>query len=246
MTRVGVFGANGRMGAEVCRAVQRADGLQLVAAVDVGDPHEEARRAQVIVDFTHPDSVMENIKWCLDNGIHVVVGTTGFNDERYETIRQWLGDDPKVGVLVAANFSIGAVMMMHFARLAAPMFAGVEVIELHHAGKVDAPSGTATATARIISEARAAKNCDPIPDATTQDEGGARGAEVDGVRVHSVRLPGLVAHQEVLFGGSGETLTIRHDSMDRVSFMPGVLAAVRWIGDHPGLALGIDELLGLT
>ncbi|HNV11471.1 MAG TPA: 4-hydroxy-tetrahydrodipicolinate reductase [Propionibacteriaceae bacterium] len=246
MIRVGVFGANGRMGAEVCRAVQRADGMQLVAAVDVGDPHEEARRAQVIVDFTHPDSVMANIKWCIDNGIHAVVGTTGFNEERYEQISTWLADAPQVGVLVAANFSIGAVMMMHFSRVAAPMFASAEVIELHHPAKADAPSGTATATAKVIAEARAAKGCGPMPDATTQDEGGARGADVDGVRVHSVRLTGLVAHQEVLFGGSGETLTIRHDSMDRVSFMPGVLAAVRWIGEHPGLTQGIDELLGLT
>ena len=245
MIRVGVFGANGRMGAEVCRAVQRTEGLQLRAAVDAGDPHDEAEGCDVIVDFTHPDAVMENLKWCIDRGIHTVVGTTGFTDERLDQLREWLAAKLEVGCLVASNFSIGAVLMMHFSELAAAYYPSVEVVELHHPEKADAPSGTAGSTVARIAAAREQAGLDEVPDATVHDPDGARGAVVQGIHVHSVRLQGLVAHQEVLFGGAGETLTIRHDSLDRASFMPGVMKAVQDVGQHPGLSLGIERLLGI-
>jgi 4-hydroxy-tetrahydrodipicolinate reductase len=245
MTKVGVFGSRGRMGAEVCRAVESAPDLELVAAIDLGDDRATAEAAQVVVDFTHPDAVMDNITWCIDHGIHAVVGTTGFTDERLDQLRTALVDRDGVGVLVAPNFSIGAVLMMHFAEQAAAFYESAEIIELHHPGKADAPSGTAANTARRIAAARNAADLAPPPDATVQELAGARGAKVDGIRVHGVRLSGLVAHQEVLFGGEGETLTIRHDSLDRVSFMPGVLAAVRAIGTRPGLTVGIEPLLGI-
>ncbi|MBK8446618.1 MAG: 4-hydroxy-tetrahydrodipicolinate reductase [Micropruina sp.] len=242
--KVAVFGARGRMGAEVVRAVEAAAGLELVAAVDVGDDRTPVEQAEVVVDFTHPDAVMGNIAWCLERGIAVVVGTTGFTDERLATIRQQ-AEQAGVGVLVAANFSIGAVLMMHFSEQAARFFESVEVIELHHPNKADAPSGTSAATAGRIAAARAEAGLGPVPDATTSSLPGARGAEVGGVHVHSVRLRGLIAHQEVLFGGEGETLTIRHDSLDRVSFMPGVIAGVRAVRGRPGLTVGIDSILGL-
>ncbi len=246
MVRVAVFGANGRMGAEVCRAVEAADDLELVAAVDAGDPRDEVEaKAQVVVDFTTPDVVIENIAWCLERGIHVVVGTSGFTPERLDRVRELVALANPTGVLIASNFSIGAVLMMKFAQLAAPFFESAEIVELHHPNKLDAPSGTARTTAEQIAAARAAAGLAAVPDATTDDPDGARGAVVDGIHVHGVRLRGLVAHQEVLFGATGETLTIRHDSFDRVSFMPGVLTAVRAVGDRPGLTLGIDGLLGL-
>lgn len=240
---VGVLGAKGRMGSEVCRAVSAADDLTLVAGLDVGDDRSPLSSADVVVDFTTPDAVMDNVKWCLDNDRHVVVGTTGFDDDRISTLRTWIIDKPDLGVLVAPNFGIGAVLMMRFAELAAPHFDSVEIVELHHAGKVDAPSGTARRTAQLVARARAGQ---ASPDATTQSLDGARGADVDGVRIHAVRLAGLVAHQEVLLGGHGETLTVRHDSLSRESFMPGVLLAVRWVVGHPGLTLGIEEALGLA
>jgi len=243
--RVGVFGARGRMGAEVCRAVEAADGLELVAAVDAGDDRAPLAACEVVVDFTHPDAVMDNLTWCLDHDIHAVVGTTGFTDERLDALRGQLAEHPGVGVIVAANFSIGAILMMHFAEQAAAFYESVEIIELHHPNKADAPSGTAATTARRIGAARAAANLAAPPDATVQELPGARGATVDGIRVHGVRLRGLVAHQEVLFGADGETLTLRHDSLDRASFMPGVLAAVRAVGTRPGLTEGIESLLGL-
>jgi 4-hydroxy-tetrahydrodipicolinate reductase len=245
MTRVGVFGARGRMGAEVCRAVESARDLELVAAIDLGDDREAAEGAEVIVDFTHPDAVMDNISWCIDRGIDTVVGTTGFTEERLDQLRKSLAEHDGVGVLVAPNFSIGAVLMMRFAEQAAPFYESAEVIELHHPGKADAPSGTAANTARKIAAARTAAALAEPPDATVQELPGARGAEVAGIRVHGVRLRGLVAHQEVLFGADGETLTIRHDSLDRVSFMPGVLAAIRAIGTRPGLTVGIEAILGI-
>jgi 4-hydroxy-tetrahydrodipicolinate reductase len=238
---VGVLGARGRMGSEVCRAVETADDLELVAAVDVGDDREPLRQAQVVVDFTTPGAVMDNLKWCIDAGVHVVVGTTGFDDERLGQVRSWL-DGTSVGVLIAPNFGIGAVLMMRFAATAAPYFDSVEIIELHHPNKVDAPSGTARRTAELIADARHGQ---VSPDATTDETDGARGANVAGVRVHAVRLAGLVAHQEVLLGGHGETLTIRHDSLARESFMPGVLLGVHWVIDHPGLDVGIEVALGL-
>jgi 4-hydroxy-tetrahydrodipicolinate reductase len=233
------------MGAEVCRAVETADGLNLVAAVDAGDDRTSVETAEVVVDFTHPDAVMDNLEWCIDRGIHAVVGTTGFTDERLDALRSKLAAHPGVGVLVAANFSIGAVLMMHFAAQAAAFYESVEIIELHHPNKADAPSGTAAATARRIAAARTAAELPPPPDATAQERPGARGADVDGIRVHGVRLRGLVAHQEVLFGAEGETLTIRHDSLDRASFMPGVIAGVRAVGSRPGLTVGIESVLGI-
>jgi 4-hydroxy-tetrahydrodipicolinate reductase len=245
MTKVGVFGARGRMGAEVCRAVESAADLELVAAIDLGDDRAPAEAAEVIVDFTHPDAVMDNISWCIDHGIHTVVGTTGFTDERLEQIRQTLAKHDGVGVLVAPNFSIGAVLMMRFAEQAAPFYESVEVIELHHPGKADAPSGTAANTAHRIAAARTSAALAAPPDATVQELPGARGAQVDGIRIHGVRLRGLVAHQEVLFGAEGETLTIRHDSLDRVSFIPGVIAAVRAISSRPGLTVGIEPVIGI-
>jgi 4-hydroxy-tetrahydrodipicolinate reductase len=243
--RVAVFGARGRMGAEVCRAVEAADGLELVAGVDVGDDRAEAATAEVVVDFTHPDAVLENLAWCIEHDVHVVVGTTGFDETKFEQVRGWLRPHPEVGVVIAANFSIGAVLMMQFAEQAARFYESVEVIELHHPDKVDAPSGTAASTARRVAAARGEAGLSVAPDATAQQLPGARGASVDDVRVHSVRLRGLVAHQEVLFGAVGETLTVRHDSFDRVSFMPGVIAAVRAVPERPGLTVGIEAVLGI-
>ena len=242
---VAVFGARGRMGAEVCRAVEAAEGLSLVSALDLGDDRTPAASAAVVVDFTHPDAVMDNLAWCIDNGVHAVVGTTGFTDERLDALRARLAGRPEVGVLVAANFSIGAVLMMHFAAQAAAFYESAEIIELHHPGKADAPSGTAAATARRIAATRAEAQLAPPPDATMHEVPGARGASVDGIRVHGVRLRGLVAHQEVLFGAEGEILTLRHDSLDRASFMPGVVAAVRAVGERPGLTVGIESILGI-
>ena len=245
MTQVVVWGARGRMGAEVCRAVDAADDLTLVAAIDVGDDREAAGGAEVAVDFTHPDVVLDNLAWCIERGIHAVVGTTGFTEAKLDRVRELLGGHPEVGVLVASNFSIGAVLMMHFAEQAAAFYESVEIIELHHPDKVDAPSGTANTTAGKIAAARRAAELPSPPDATLQEVAGARGAEVEGIRVHSVRLRGLVAHQEVQFGAAGETLTIRHDSFDRASFMPGVLAGVRAVASRPGLTLGIEDVLGI-
>jgi 4-hydroxy-tetrahydrodipicolinate reductase len=248
MIKVGVLGALGRVGQEVCRAVDDADDLELVARVDRDDPIERLADAgsEVVVDFTHPDVVMDNLSYCIRNGLHAVVGTTGFDDHRLDVLRSELEVAPRCGVLIAPNFSVGAVLMMRFATEAARFFESVEVVELHHPGKADAPSGTARRTAELIAAARAEAGKDAMPDATSQEIDGARGAKVHGIPVHAVRLRGLVAHQEVLFGAAGETLTIRHDSLDRVSFMPGVLTAVRRIGRHPGLTVGLEPFLGLA
>ncbi|MGH3978803.1 MAG: 4-hydroxy-tetrahydrodipicolinate reductase [Pseudonocardiaceae bacterium] len=245
--RVGVLGARGRMGTEVCRAVDAADDMELVAMVDTGDWmfNVADAGAEVVVDFTHPDVVLDNVRFCVDQGIHAVVGTTGFDAERLATVREWLQPKPELGVLVAPNFAIGAVLSMRFAVLAARFYESVEVVELHHPRKADAPSGTAQRTAELIATARAEAGMQPPPDATTAGRDGARGTDVHGVRVHSVRLSGLVAHQEVLLGTAGETLTIRHDSLDRSSFMPGVLLAVRSVLDRPGLTIGLEPLLDL-
>ncbi|CAL8975694.1 4-hydroxy-tetrahydrodipicolinate reductase [Tessaracoccus sp. O5.2] len=242
--RVGVFGASGKMGTEVVRAVERADGMTIVGGCDLGEPREQVGRAQVVVDFTHPDAVMDNIAWCLERGIHMVIGTTGFTDEKLDRVRDLCAAHPEAGVLIASNFSIGAVLMMRFAATAAPFYPSVEIVELHHPNKADAPSGTSATTARRIGAARAAAQMPPVPDSTVHDDG-ARGAVVDGVHIHGVRLQGLVAHQEVLLGAPGETLTIRHDSFDRASFMPGVVAGIRYIVDHPGLTLEMESVLGL-
>ncbi|WP_316670334.1 4-hydroxy-tetrahydrodipicolinate reductase [uncultured Propionibacterium sp.] len=245
MIRVGVFGARGRMGSTVCEAVEGASDMELVARIDVGDDRAPAQDAQVMVDFTRPAAVMDDIEWCIDRGVNAVVGTTGFDDGRLAQVRSWLGGAPGVGVLIASNFSIGAVLMMAFAEKAAPFFDSAEIIELHHPRKLDAPSGTAASTAKRVAAARRAAGRAPMPDATQTALDGARGARVDDVPVHSVRLQGLVAHQEVLLGTAGETLTIRDDSYDRASFMPGVLAGVRAVVTRPGLTMGMDEILGL-
>jgi 4-hydroxy-tetrahydrodipicolinate reductase len=244
--RVGVLGSAGRMGSEVVRAVQAADDLELAAAVDVDDDRGPLQAAEVVVDFTRPDSVVDNVAWCLDRGLSVVVGTTGIDDQRQAAIEESLRDKPSLGVVVAPNFGIAAVLMMRMAAIAAPHFDAVEIVELHHPQKVDAPSGTARRTAALVAAARRAAGLEPAgPDATSEALEGARGARVDGVPVHAVRLTGLVAHQEVLLGGPGETLTIRHDSYDRASFMPGVLLAVRAVLDRPGLTVGLEQLLDL-
>jgi 4-hydroxy-tetrahydrodipicolinate reductase len=244
--RVGVLGAKGKVGAAMVAGVDSAEYVTFTTGVDAGDPLVglTETNTEVVIDFTHPSVVMDNLKFCIDNGIHAVVGTTGFTDERLDQVRRWVADKPDACVLIAPNFAIGAVLSMHFAAQAARFFESVEVIELHHPYKADAPSGTAVRTAKLIAEAR--KELPPNPDATSTGFDGARGADVDGVPVHSVRLAGLVAHQEVLFGTQGETLTIRHDSIDRTSFVPGVLLAVRRIREFPGLTVGIEPLLDLS
>jgi 4-hydroxy-tetrahydrodipicolinate reductase len=245
--RIGVLGARGKVGAEVCKAVEAAEDMELVAAVDADDPIDDLVRngAEAVVDFTHPDVVMDNLEFCIDHGIHAVVGTTGFDDARLDQLRGWLSGAPQTGVLIAPNFSIGAILMMRFAAEAAPFYESVEIVELHHPDKADAPSGTATRTAKLVAEARRRAGSGPIPDATSSGLEGARGADVEGIRVHGLRIRGLVAHQEVILGGIGETLTIRHDSLDRVSFTPGVLLGLRRIGSAPGLTVGLEEFMGL-
>jgi len=244
--RVGVLGAKGKVGATMVQAVEAAQDLTFTAGVDAGDPLSmfADRHTEVVIDFTHPDVVMDNLKFLIDNGIHAVVGTTGFTDERLSQVEAWLEESRTTAVLIAPNFAIGAVLSMHFAKQAARFFESAEIIELHHPQKADAPSGTAARTARLIADAR--KGLPPNPDATSTGIDGARGADVDGIPVHSVRLAGLVAHQEVLFGTQGETLTIRHDSLDRTSFVPGVLLAVRTVREHPGLTVGLESILDLA
>jgi len=244
MSRVAVIGALGRMGTAAAGAVEAADDLELVARVDADDDLAALTEAgaEVAVDFTHPGVVMDTVRWCIEHGVHVVVGTSGFTQQRLDQVSTWL-DGTQVGVLVVPNFSVGAVLMMRFAAEAARFFESVEIVELHHPDKADAPSGTATRTAQLVAAARSSAGCDPIPDATVTDPEGARGARVDGIPVHSVRARGLVAHQEVVLGAVGETLTIRHDSLDRSSFMPGVLTAVRAVSGRPGLTVGLEHVL---
>jgi len=245
-----VLGARGKVGREVVSAVEAAADLELVARVDTG-PDDDALEglpatgAEVVVDFTHPDVVMDSLELCVRHGISAVVGTTGFDADRLDRVRGWL-QGSRTGVLVAPNFSIGAVLMMRFAAEAAGFYESVEIVELHHPDKADAPSGTARRTASLVAAARREAGAGPVPDATSTGLDGARGADVEGVRVHAVRARGLVAHQEVILGGAGETLTIRHDSLDRVSFVPGVLLGVRRVRDTPGLTVGLEGLLGLT
>jgi 4-hydroxy-tetrahydrodipicolinate reductase len=243
--RVAVVGASGRMGGEVIRAVDTTDDLELVAALGSSDPLSQIvdARADVVVDFTVPTAVMGTLEFVVAHGVSAVVGTTGFDDDRLATLRGWLSEAPSVGVVVAPNFGIGAVLMMRFAEQAARFFESVEIVELHHPGKADAPSGTARRTAGLVAAARAAAELPSAPDATRDALPGARGATVDDIPVHSVRLRGLVAHQEVLLGSLGETLTLRHDSYDRASFMPGVLLAIRRVRERPGLTVGLDALL---
>ena len=246
--KVAVLGAKGRMGSEACKAVIEAPDLDLVAAIDLGDSLEElvAKGAHVVIDFTHPDSFMNNLEFAIKNGISVVVGTTGFDEKKLSQIRGWLSSSPKTGVLVAPNFGVGAVLMMQFAAKASKYFESVEIVELHHPNKADAPSGTAARTAELINEARASVKKEAMPDATTSSLDGARGAKIGDVHIHSVRLRGLVAHQEVILGDLGETLTIRHDSIDRSGFMPGVLLGVRKVISPPGLTFGLEHFMDLN
>ena len=233
------------MGAAVVEAVLAEPGMELAAAIDIGDSPDElvAQSCDVVIDFTTPDAVMGNLEFAIGAGMHCVVGTTGFDDDRLARVKEWTAGHPDVGVLIAPNFSIGAVVMMHLSALAARYFESVEIVELHHPDKVDAPSGTAAHTAAAIAHARA--DLPPAPDATLSQLDGARGARVDDIPVHSIRLRGLVAHQEVLFGGPGETLSIRHDSLDRGCFMPGVILAARRVGEHPGVTVGLADYLDL-
>ena len=245
MIKVGVLGARGRMGAEVIAAVEVAADCQLVAALDLGDSLDQliSSGAQVVVDFTTPDSVMANLEFLISHKIHAVVGTTGFDDARMAKLKSLSTAHPEVGVLIAPNFAIGAVLMMEFAAKAAKYFESAEIIELHHPNKVDAPSGTASRTAGLISAARKEAQLPAMPDATSTSLDGARGALVGDGPVHSVRLRGLVAHQEVLFGGLGETLSIRHDSLDRAGFMPGVLLGIRSVISRPGITFGLEHFM---
>jgi 4-hydroxy-tetrahydrodipicolinate reductase len=247
MIKVGVLGANGKMGTQTVATITAAADLELVAALDLGDSIETLKKsgAEVVVDFTHPDSVMANLEYAINNGINVVVGTTGFDSAKLAKVKELLANNPKVGALIAPNFGLGAVLMMQFAAQAAKHFESVEIIELHHPNKADAPSGTATRTAELITDARKVANRPPMPDATTSALPGARGAKVGDVPIHSVRLRGLVAHQEVVLGDQGETLSIRHDSIDRTGFMPGVLLGIRKVGSHPGLTFGLEKFLDL-
>lgn len=243
--RVGVVGAKGKMGVGVVAALQADPECELVAAIDINDSLEELTRArcEVMVDFTNPNVVMENIAFCIKHGINVVVGTSGFTPERIETLSLWASQRANSRVLIAPNFSMGAVLMIAFAGIAAPYFESVEIIESHHPEKVDAPSGTARFTAGVIAAAR--QNMQSSADATEADDMGARGTAIDGVPIHSVRLRGVVAQQEVVFGGVGETLTIRHDSINRDSFTQGVLIAVKEIGHIDGVVVGLENVLSL-
>ncbi|MBT2447007.1 4-hydroxy-tetrahydrodipicolinate reductase [Streptomyces sp. ISL-43] len=245
--RVAVLGAQGRIGSEAVKAVEAAEDMELVAALGRGDKLETLAEAgaQVAVELTTPDSVMENLDFLIRHGIHGVVGTTGWTEDRLAQLDTWLAASPATGVLIAPNFSIGAVLTMKFAAQAARYFESVEVVELHHPHKVDAPSGTATRTAQLIAAARAEAGLGAQPDATTTALDGARGANVDGVPVHAIRLRGLLAHQEVLLGGEGETLTIRHDSLHHSSFMPGILLGARRVTQTPGLTFGLENFLEL-
>jgi 4-hydroxy-tetrahydrodipicolinate reductase len=242
---VAVVGAAGRMGSTTCDAVEAADGLELVARIDVGDDLAAGlAEADVAVIFSVPSTALEHVLACVRAGVHAVVGTTGWSAESLTAVGDALAGTG-VGVLIAPNFALGAVLLMRFAAAAAPHFESVEVIELHHPDKVDAPSGTARHTAEAIAAARTAAGVADSPDATNTGLPAARGAKVEGVPVHAVRLRGLTAHEEVLLGNAGEQLTIRHDSFDRVSFMPGVVLAVRRIGDRPGLTVGLENYLDL-
>ena len=245
--KVAVLGAKGRMGSEACRAVSGTSDLELVASIDVGDSLDLllSSGAQVVVDFTHPDAVMGNLEFAIKHGIHVVVGTTGFDPAKLELIKSWLDAKKGTGALISPNFGLGAVLMMQFAAQAAKYFESVEIIELHHPNKADAPSGTATRTAELINESRMHADRPAMPDATSSALDGARGALVGDVHIHSIRLRGLVAHQEVILGDIGETLSIRHDSIDRTGFMPGVLLGIRSVPSHPGLTFGLEHFLNL-
>lgn len=238
------------MGAESVRALSATDDISVVAQIDVDDPIKSIMQFSptVALDFTQPPAALENVCWCIDHQVDIVVGTSGFSADRLAELRNRMGETPSCRVLIVPNFSIGAVLMMQLASRAAPWFESVEVIEMHHPDKVDAPSGTATRTAEVIAEARDHAGCAELPDATETDPHGARGAKISGVPVHAVRARGFTASQQVQFGGPGELFSLRHDSVDRSSFMPGVVAAVRAVatgGIAPGLTVGLENVLGL-
>ena len=247
MVKVAVLGAKGKVGQALCEALPRTHDLTLVASLGRDDALEllAARGAEIVVDFTHPDAVMDHLRFAIAHGMHAVVGTTGFDGARLDELHTLLSAAPGVGVLIASNYALGAVLAMRYAAHAARFFECAEVIELHHPDKADAPSGTAVDTATRIGAARRAAGLSAMPDNTTHALPGARGANVDGTPVHAVRLRGLVAHQEVLLGNPGEVLSIRHDSIDRSAFVPGVLLAVRRVSQLPGLTLGLEPLLEL-
>lgn len=247
MIKVGVLGAQGKVGSAIVAGVKKVDDLELAAEINKGDSLQTLvdEGVDVIVDFTTPNAVMDNLEFCINNGIHCVVGTTGFDDARYQQVRDWCAANEGVGVLIAPNFAISAVLTMAFARQAAPFFESAEVVEFHHPNKLDAPSGTAVKTAQGIAQARKEAGMDAMPDATEQALDGSRGADVDGVPVHAVRMQGMVAHEEVIFGTTDQSLTIRQDSYGRESFVPGVLTGVREVANRPGLTIGLDEYLGL-
>jgi 4-hydroxy-tetrahydrodipicolinate reductase len=245
--RIGVLGARGRMGSEVSRAAAAEDGIELAARLGRGDQLDELIRARVdvAVDFTHPDAVMDHIQWCLDHGIHCVVGTDVLPETKFDTIQTWLADKPDLGVLIAPIFSIGAVLSLRMAEAAAQHFESAEIIELHHATKADAPASPVVHLAKGIAQTRKKAGFGAMPDATDVALPGARGVDIDGVKVHSVRVTGLLGHLEVIMGTAGETLTIRHDQLDRKCFVPGVFMAVKAIAQRPGLTVGLGALLDL-
>ncbi|MDK8449720.1 4-hydroxy-tetrahydrodipicolinate reductase [Corynebacterium mastitidis] len=245
--KVGVLGARGRVGSTIVAGLEGVEDVELVAALDHGDDKNRLVESgvEVIVDFTVPDQVMGNLEFCIERGIHCVVGTTGFDEERLAQVRSWCEENPGVGVLIAPNFAISAVLAMAFARQAATYFESAEVVEYHHPNKLDAPSGTAVHTAQGIARARREAGMEPAPDATEKALEGSRGASVEGIPVHAVRMQGMNAHEEIIFGTQGQTLTIRQDSYDRTSFVPGVVVGVRKVAQHPGLTVGLDSYLGL-
>lgn len=245
--KVGVIGASGNVGQTLVVALKGESDLELVAAVDHDDSLDTLvdSGVEIAIDFTSPSAVMDNVKFLIDHGIHAVVGTTGWTDDRYDQVREWLKDSPNTGVLVAPNFAISAVLTEKLAEIAAPYFDSAEVVEMHHPGKKDAPSGTAIHTAQTIAQSRDKAGCGDQPDATEQALDGARGASVDGIPVHAIRMKGAVAHEAVIFGSQGQSLTIRQDSYDRTSFVPGVFLGVRKVPEHPGLTIGLDSFLGL-
>jgi 4-hydroxy-tetrahydrodipicolinate reductase len=245
VTKVAVLGAGGKMGALACAAIEAADEFQLVARIGPADALDPVELCDVAVDLTSPSAVMTNLHWLIDHHVHVVTGTSGFDDERLDQARSWLSEQPDVGVLVAPNLSIGALLMMRMAAQAAPYFESIEIVETHHPDKVDAPSGTSVRTAQLVAESRNRARSSSIPDATRDALDGVRGGTVEGIRIHSRRIRGVVAEQEVLLGSAGETLTIRHATLDRASFMPGLLAAISWTPDHPGLTVGLERVLGI-
>lgn len=247
MTKVAVLGAHGKLGSAIVAGLEAEPSVEVVARIGSADPLEALTEAgaEVVVDVTSPEAVMGNLEFAISHGIHAVVGTTGFDDRRLAALRDRLAGQPTVGVLIAPNFSIGALLMMRFAAVAAPHFESVEIVELHHPTKADAPSGTARRTAELVAVARREAGLGPVPDATTQELPGARGAVVDGIHVHGLRIRGLVAHQEVVLGGQGETLTIRHDSLDRAGFVPGVIAGIKGVQESPGLTVGLESFLEL-